>query len=403
MPPLVFGDPAPWFTVPSNVNATYHFDTVAGYRVVLSCLGSSRLPGVETVLRQFWALQEQFAALTVPFFALLTDPADQRWAEQMQAQTYFKFLWDWDKTVSDRYGVWSPTAATDDLSSYAPTTYVLNERLQVVGVIPLTDAAQHVSAVMACLAQIPPLAPPVVASPQAPVLFIPNVFESAFCQHLIDRYEADGGSDSGFMRQIDGKTVEVLDHSFKKRRDLAIREPALLEQVNTLILRRVRPEIQKAFQFDITRFERHLVACYEATDQGFFNRHRDNTTRGTAHRRFAMSLNLNDAFEGGYLRFPEFGQQLYRPGPGEAVIFSCSLLHEATAVTAGRRFALLSFFYNDEDAQVREQNQQYVVLKRDQADSTARVTEERRDRPAAQSSNRAPGFGTTTKSSKKHR
>jgi predicted 2-oxoglutarate/Fe(II)-dependent dioxygenase YbiX len=105
------------------------------------------------------------------------------------------------------------------------------------------------------------------------------------------------------------------------------------------------------------------VACYEAHNQGFFNRHRDNTTKGTAHRRFAMTLNLNTGeYDGGCLWFPEYGSQLYRPDIGEAVIFSCSLLHEATPVTNGRRFALLSFFYNDEDAKVREANQQYVVL-----------------------------------------
>jgi hypothetical protein len=47
---------------------------------------------------------------------------------------------------------------------------------------------------------------------------------------------------------------------------------------------------------------------------------------------------------------------------GEAIIFSCSLLHEATPVTAGTRFALLSFFYNDEDAKLRQQNLQYVEM-----------------------------------------
>ncbi|MDX2217111.1 MAG: 2OG-Fe(II) oxygenase [Oculatellaceae cyanobacterium bins.114] len=168
------------------------------------------------------------------------------------------------------------------------------------------------------------------------------------------------------MRQMDGKTVEVFDYSFKKRRDVLIEDPKLLQHINNLILRRVKPELEKAFQFSISRFERHLVACYEATDQGFFRRHRDNTTKGTAHRRFAMTLNLNAGeYEGGCLWFPEYGSQYYRPQSGEAVVFSCSLLHEVTPVTQGRRFALLSFFYNDDDAKIREQNQQHVLLNSD--------------------------------------
>ena len=39
-----------------------------------------------------------------------------------------------------------------------------------------------------------------------------------------------------------------------------------------------------------------------------------------------------------------------------AVVFSCSLLHEATAVTKGTRYATLPFLYDDASAAVRVQN-----------------------------------------------
>ncbi len=94
----------------------------------------------------------------------------------------------------------------------------------------------------------------------------------------------------------------------------------------------------------MTRLETLRIGCYDSANQGFFGAHRDNTTPYTAHRRFAMSLNLNDGdYEGGCLRFPEFGPDLYAPGAGGAVIFSCHLLHEALPVTKGRRFAVFSF------------------------------------------------------------
>ena len=41
--------------------------------------------------------------------------------------------------------------------------------------------------------------------------------------------------------------------------------------------------------------------------------------------------------------FPEYGDYRYKPAAGAAVVFSCSLLHEALPVTRGQRFALLSF------------------------------------------------------------
>jgi len=121
------------------------------------------------------------------------------------------------------------------------------------------------------------------------------------------------------------------------------------------VLRVLAPAIERSFQFSATRIERHIVACYEA-GAGHFKPHRDNTTKGTAHRRFAVTINLNDDYEGGDLRFPEFGQRTYRAPPGGAIVFSCSLLHEATPVTRGSRYASLPFLYDDAAARVREAN-----------------------------------------------
>jgi predicted 2-oxoglutarate/Fe(II)-dependent dioxygenase YbiX len=57
---------------------------------------------------------------------------------------------------------------------------------------------------------------------------------------------------------------------------------------------------------------------------------------------------------------PEYGSRTYRAPTGGAVVFSCSLLHEATAVTRGRRFAFLPFLYDDEAAKVRAQNSTFL-------------------------------------------
>jgi predicted 2-oxoglutarate/Fe(II)-dependent dioxygenase YbiX len=121
------------------------------------------------------------------------------------------------------------------------------------------------------------------------------------------------------------------------------------------------PEIQKAFGFAVTRVERWTVACYAANEGGHFAAHRDNGTPGTAHRKFACSINLNGDFEGGDLRFPEFGWRRYRPPVGGAVVFGCALLHEVTPVTRGVRYAYLPFFYDDEGAKIRAANLHTIV------------------------------------------
>lgn len=194
----------------------------------------------------------------------------------------------------------------------------------------------------------------------APVLILPRIFEPDFCRRLIDVYNQDGGARSGVMRQIDGMTVGVID-GFKSRKDAHVTDPELKKQIRLRITHRLLPEIEKAFSFKATRMERYIVARYNAEEGGYFKRHRDNTTKGTAHRQFACSINLNaEEFEGGNLRFPEFGPRTYRPPTGGAVIFSCSLLHEATPVTKGTRFAFLPFFHDEANEKIRMENHKFV-------------------------------------------
>lgn len=195
----------------------------------------------------------------------------------------------------------------------------------------------------------------------APVLIVPRIFEPAFCKDLIAVYERDGGCASGVMRDIGGKTVGVMD-DFKRRRDATIEDEDLKRQIQSRIIARLLPEIAKAFVFQATRMERYIVARYDAEEGGYFRPHRDNTSKATAHRQFACSINLNaEDFEGGDLRFPEFGRRTYRPPTGGAVVFSCSLLHEATPVTRGTRYAFLPFLYNDEAARIRQETEQFLA------------------------------------------
>jgi predicted 2-oxoglutarate/Fe(II)-dependent dioxygenase YbiX len=66
-----------------------------------------------------------------------------------------------------------------------------------------------------------------------------------------------------------------------------------------------------------------------------------------------MSVNLNTGhYEGGFLQFPEFGPDLYRPDTGDAVVYSSALLHEVTPITSGRRFTLLAHMYDEESRQL---------------------------------------------------
>src|SRR5262249_14991208 len=139
-----------------------------------------------------------------------------------------------------------------------------------------------------------------------------------------------------------------------------IADQEMVKQIQARFTRRIVPEILKVHQFKVTRMERYIVACYAAEDEAHFGAHRDNTTKGTAHRRFAVSVNLNDEFEGGEVSFPEYGPRGFKPPSGGAVVFSCSLLHAVTNVTRGRRYAFLPFLYDDAAAKIREANNAFL-------------------------------------------
>ncbi len=132
--------------------------------------------------------------------------------------------------------------------------------------------------------------------------------------------------------------------SLKKRLD-HVADDSLNPLLMDTIRSRVAPELRQAFQFRLGAMERVCIGAYEADRGDFFRPHRDNITEATRERAFAVTINLNEDYEGGGVKFAEFSDDVYRPGAGGAVIFSCSLLHEALPVTKGTRFGAFTFLY----------------------------------------------------------
>lgn len=177
----------------------------------------------------------------------------------------------------------------------------------------------------------------------APVLIVPNVLSPTECRALIERW-SDDNQEGTVTSIVQGEVVQRQYEKMKKRRDHAIAEQRVAEPLLALLARRLAPELDKAYHYRRFRMDRPLVTCYDSERGDFFRRHRDNQTPATANRQFALTLNLNsDEYEGGELIFPEYGDHRYKPPTGGAILFSCSLLHEALPVLRGRRFALLTF------------------------------------------------------------
>jgi predicted 2-oxoglutarate/Fe(II)-dependent dioxygenase YbiX len=353
-PPLGVGDPVPNFFGICAGNPRFRFDSVAGRYVLLAVLGSLSQPAAHAAMAAIRGRLPLFDDERASCFVVTMDVQDfavQRAADHIPGLRHFE---DRDGAISRLLG--SVEEQRGGEVRYTMRLLLLDPGLRVLAASAPTDAA----ALVEFLSRLPP--PGEHAGPPlwAPVLLVPRVFEPELCQALIQAFRADGGEESGFMRERDGRTVLIKDANFKRRQDFLLPDGPLKDAARGRIRRRVVPEIAKAFQFSVTRMERDLVARYGA-GEGFFKAHRDNTTKGTAHRRFACSINLAaESHDGGDLVFPEFGPRTYRPPTGGAVVFGCGLLHEVRPVTAGERFAFLPFLYDDAAAEIRRQNAQYL-------------------------------------------
>jgi hypothetical protein len=100
----------------------------------------------------------------------------------------------------------------------------------------------------------------------APALVVPEVFDRAFCRHLIDLYETTGGREIGLIEN-EGEIIERLDYY--------ISDENSLQRTRELLERRLQPMVYPAFQFNTTRVERYLVGCYDASTGGYLRPHRD--------------------------------------------------------------------------------------------------------------------------------
>lgn len=341
---LSIGDPFPSLRAPGNSNPNYVLDSTAGRYLVIAILTGGDRAQFDRAQALVAGFRRHFDDEKISFFGVIDHDAAWR-SEGRDSVPGVRWLFD------------SGALADLQAGKGAPGWVLVDPAFRVMGVADL-DRGQ---ALLATLDRLPDVEAHGGAPVSAPVLSLPRIFEPAFCAALIAHYETVGGKASGFMREIDGVTRVVHDDGHKRRKDVTLEPGPMTQAVQGRIARRLVPQIAKAFQFEATRIERYLIAAYEAEDGGFFRPHRDNTTRGTAHRRFAVSINLNDDFDGGDLRFPEFGSRTYRPSVGGAVVFSCSLLHEATQVTRGRRYAFLPFLYDDAAARIRAENAKYVA------------------------------------------
>ena len=377
------GDRVADFMVPDQdreVNPIY--DLVKGRPVVVHLYPDNASAEHVRERDAFIAGFESLRKVGVELFMLNRDELETNAALATDGSWPFPVFTDPAGHVHAQLGVVAVAPGARPDPAHAVVTYVLDANMRVIAAIQGRCDQTHLNEALACLEGRAHAPKPTIVSGSAPVLLIPRVIDEALCRRLIETWETEGHRESGTI-STDGRGGEskAIRHQTKRRSDHPVMDPALIRELDGVILRRIAPEVRRAFDSDIVGVEDFKIACYDSHPGGYFRPHRDNSIPSRAQRRFAVTLNLNDGYEGGFLRFAEYGPNLYRPEPGAACVFNCSLLHEATDVTQGRRFVLLCFLIDREPARWRRERAAWFADSANAIESGLRAMKSRRAIP----------------------
>ena len=228
---------------------------------------------------------------------------------------------------------------------------VVDPALRVLRTAPLSETAE----VMRWLGALPPVDDHAGTRIVAPVLIVPRVLEPELCAEIIAMHRNGRAIEGPVITQTDGVvSAPYVDRDYRSAQQVSVTDPDLRGRIEDRLMRRLAPEVLKALRYEVRDIESCFVAAYDAADGGRFRAHRDNL-RPLQNRQFTLAINLNaEGYEGGELRFPEFGSATYRAPTGGAIVFASSLLHEVTLITSGRRYVMLSFFIDPPAVRARE-------------------------------------------------
>ena len=299
-------------------------------------------------LERFASLSKEFGQMETQVLAITRTPAETNAAVVKRLKLPFPVL-------RDPEGALHKAAGFDEAAG--AVTLLLDPVLRLERKVTSADGASQAEVALAHVRERGEVLRPSVVAAQAPVLAVPNVLDRDHCRRLITFWEQGSKLDNTVASSKEGSNI--ADSKTKIRTDVIIPEDSPEgQELLDAISRRLLPEVLKGFAFRVSRGEHFKIGCYDSTSGGHFAPHRDNTAPQTKHRRFALTLNLNTGeYEGGFLRFPEYGPQLYAPSAGGAAVFSCSALHQALPVTSGRRFVIVGFFWGEEEQKMFERMQ----------------------------------------------
>lgn len=333
-PRLGVGDHAPVFSLNDTNGELFDFYVaVKGKPIVFIFCGDTELkdlPG--SILSENLFDEDQVQVAT-----FCCGDSAQIQAQKLAADWRFQTMVDSDGDITSGFANYSGVST--------PSLYVLCPNQRIAGITSLDevngDLGDWLESRIAEVCHSEATEP---VNRTVPVLTVPRVLEPEDCDWLIGLWREGKKLEGQVSLGTQAKARDGVIADMKRREDYVVEDADIHKRILDRVMPRLVPELKKVLHFHRWEMEALRIGCYKASDSGFFNIHRDNCNPSVANRKYAITINLNTGdYEGGNLRFPEYGNELFAPPRGGAIVFSCSMLHEVLPVTQGERFTLLTF------------------------------------------------------------
>lgn len=167
-----------------------------------------------------------------------------------------------------------------------------------------------------------------ILSKNIPYLIIENVLDKKLLNKVLDYYNNTSNKE--------------IHNTCNKNRLHIYPDLELEKMIDNKLSRSLFPEIKKIFYFDVQYRELYKICSYNSETNGRFAPHRD-TPYPHQHRKFALSLILNDDYEGGELVLPEYYKSL-KPKANTAIVFPGICSHQVNPIISGSRKTIITFF-----------------------------------------------------------
>ena len=225
------GDYSAAFSLPTTRDTPIGADRLLGRPLVLFFYLTDTAGGFAHLACGFRNLYSQFQELGIEILGIgLQDiDAQKRWVEALRLP--YPLASDASAQTAIEFGIAQPDSSDPTSLTISRTTFLMNAGLRIVKRYDNIKPEGHAAEVLNDARRMLYPEPPRTIVEHAPVLLVRDVLAPEMCQELIETWETQGNEDSGFMKQIDGKTVGMVDYGHKIRRDHFLKPGPQLERI----------------------------------------------------------------------------------------------------------------------------------------------------------------------------